>query len=308
MIPKRIFYVWGVNDPKKRDVNVCIQTWRQIMPDYEIIELNEDNKEYFDYEKELKENKWFRTVYENKMWAYVADYIRIKVLYEHGGIYFDTDVSAVKPLDKFLKEKCFVGMQDSISDGHADYVEPAILGAQKGNKFLKFILDIYNDDIWKLPIYTMPELFFYGIKTLYSDHVKPFEKREKQKAIKYDDITIYPEGVFIPFRVREKFTSECVTDKTYTIHWWNASWQKPEILNFLNNKHKKPLSEFKLPLDVLVRDCRFCLPFSKTAIIKTQEYQTHKKITLLHVIPLLDITNKWVKLFGFLPIMSVKRG
>ncbi|MCQ2562710.1 MAG: hypothetical protein MJ158_03815 [Alphaproteobacteria bacterium] len=112
MIPKRIFYVWGANEKKPRDVLVCIQTWRQMMPDYEIIELNEDDKTYFDYEENLKANKWFRTVYQNKMWAYVADYIRIKVLYEHGGIYFDTDVSVVKSLTPLLKNKCFVGMQN----------------------------------------------------------------------------------------------------------------------------------------------------------------------------------------------------
>ena len=308
MIPKRIFYVWGANDPKKRDVSVCIQTWRQTMPDYEIVELNENNKKYFDYEKELKENKWFRTVYENKMWAYVADYIRIKVLYEHGGIYFDTDVSAVKPLDKFLKDKCFVGMQDSITDGASDYVEPAILGAQKGNKFLKFILDIYNEDIWKLPIFTMPELFFYGINELYKGDVKPFGPRDKEKIIKYSDITIYPEGVFIPFRVRDNFSPDCITKNTYTIHWWGGSWCKPEIWHFLQNKHLIPLSKFNMPLNIMVNEHRYTLPFSKKTIIKTKIYENETRIILFHIIPLLHITKKWVKLFGFLPIMAVKQG
>ena len=78
MIPKRIFYVWGINDEKKRDVQVCIQTWRQYLPDYEIIEINENSKEYFDFQKELQNNKWFKTVYERKMYAFVADYIRVK--------------------------------------------------------------------------------------------------------------------------------------------------------------------------------------------------------------------------------------
>jgi mannosyltransferase OCH1-like enzyme len=308
MIPKRIFYVWGVNDPKKRDVQVCIQTWRQIMPDYEIIELNEDNKKYFDYEKELRENKWFRTVYENKMWAYVADYIRIKVLYEHGGIYFDTDVSAVKPLDKFLKEKCFVGMQYSQADGWKDYVEPAILGAQKGNKFLKFILDIYNDDIWKLPIYNMPDLFSYTFKELYNKNLKSFGKRGKQKTIKYEDISVYPEGVFIPFRYGENFTPECVTDKTYTIHWFGGSWVKPEILYFLKNKHILPLKKLTKKNIHYTSIKRYCFPFTKITLVRFEQYETKNRITLFHIIPLLDITNKWVKLFGFLPIMSVKRG
>ena len=49
MIPKRIFYVWGAGERKPRDVQVCIQTWRQIMPDYEIIEINENSNQYFDF-------------------------------------------------------------------------------------------------------------------------------------------------------------------------------------------------------------------------------------------------------------------
>ena len=111
MIPKRIFYVWGVNDPKKRDVLACMQSWRQNCPDYEIIEINEKSKKYFDFQKELTNNKWFKTVYERKMWAYVADYVRIKTLYENGGIYLDTDVTVIKKFDKFLNDPAFVGMQ-----------------------------------------------------------------------------------------------------------------------------------------------------------------------------------------------------
>lgn len=74
MIPKRIFYVWGINDPYKRDMQVCIQTWRQVMPDYEIIEINEQSVDFFNFQHELARNKWFRTVYEKKcglMWLII---------------------------------------------------------------------------------------------------------------------------------------------------------------------------------------------------------------------------------------------
>lgn len=120
MIPKRIFYVWGIGDKKRRDVKLCIQSWRQVMPDYEIIEINENSKKYFDFQENLRTNKWFRTVYNNKMWAFVSDYIRVKVLHDNGGIYFDTDVSAVRPLDIFLGQPAFVGMQNT------SYTEPAV--------------------------------------------------------------------------------------------------------------------------------------------------------------------------------------
>ena len=296
MIPKRIFYVWGVNDPKKRDVSVCIQTWRQTMPDYEIIELNEGNKTYFDYEKELKENKWFRTVYENKMWAYVADYIRIKVLYEHGGIYFDTDVSSVHPLDKFLKNKCFVGMQSQ------EYVEPAILGAEKHNTFLKKILDFYNDGIWKLPIFTMPQIFQHFL--LQEHNISEFPDKPEQKIIKTDNITIYPERYFIPFRYKSEFTPECVTKDTYTIHWFGGSWVKPEIIEWLMNKHINP--DTKILKTEKPTYKRFSL-FGKTTIVKIAKYKT-KSITYFLHIPVFTVDEqKGIYLLKYLRLFKVKK-
>lgn len=304
MIPKRIFYVWGVNDPKRRDVLACIQTWRTICPDYEIIEINEDSKKYFDFQKELKSNKWFKTVYDQHMWAYVADYIRIKVLYENGGVYLDTDVSVVKPLDKFLKDPAFVGIQDSEADGVNDFVEPAILGAQKGNKVLKTILDFYEEDIWKEPIYTMPQLFRYTFNKLYT--VKPYPVRSKQKLIKYKDINVYPEGTFIPFRCRETFDPKCVTKDTYTIHWWGASWYRPEVLQFLEHKHDTPLDQIDTRKVIMKAD-RYCLPGTDKTLIRVEQYLEHTDTKLLHFITLSKIKNGKVYLFGILPILKVKK-
>ncbi len=196
MIPKRIFYVWDANESKKRDVLACMQSWRQNCPDYEIVEINENSVDYFDFQKELQSNKWFRTVYQKNMWAYVADYIRVKVLFDHGGIYLDTDVTVLKNFDNFLSDKAFIGMQDNSTDGKFDQVEPAILGAQKFNKLLRLVLDIYETDIWKLPIYTMPDLFFYALKKLYPDAILKFSPRTEQKIIEYPDIKIYPEKIF----------------------------------------------------------------------------------------------------------------
>lgn len=267
MIPKRIFYVWGSNEPKKRDVLACMQSWRQLCPEYKIIEINEDSVEYFDFQKELQSNEWFNAVYHKRMWAFVADYIRIKVLHDHGGIYLDTDVTVLKNFDDFLHETAFVGMQDNAIDGKYDHVEPAILGAQKHNKVLKCILDIYTNDIWNIPIYTMPDLFSFALEKLYSSEVKQFSPRSNQIPIDYPDIKIYPEKVFIPLRYREEFTPECITSETHTIHWWGASWIKPDILNFLQHKSKdiKPLNGYYCKMYLFG-----FIPFIKAFISKNQ--------------------------------------
>ena len=297
MIPKRIFYVWGINDEKKRDVQVCIQTWRQYLPDYEIIEINENSKEYFDFQKELQNNKWFKTVYERKMYAFVADYIRVKVLYENGGIYLDTDVSVVKPFDSdLLTNPAFVGIQ---SGGKDSLTEPAILGAQQGNKFLKEILKFYNQQIWTEPIYTIPEIFKYYIEKMYS--IKEFPLKNMQKIIYLKDITLYPEKYFIPFEFGEKFSPECVEQETYTIHWFGGSWVNPEILHFLKHKH---LEKF----ETYVPTKKYLL-FSFIPLIKIIEKSNSSIIYLFHIIPLLKITkikNQQVIKFWEIPFLTIQ--
>ena len=233
-IPKRIFYVWGANEPLKDSVKKYIDSWKKFLPNYEIIQIDEESKEYFDFQKELDSNKWFKTVYDKKMWAYVSDYVRIKTLYDNGGIYFDTDVEVLQSFDDILSEPGFVGIQDSSLDGDKDLVEPAILGAKKGNLLLAKILCFYDKLIWEEPIYTMPQIFNYFLRKY---NITPFAKKKDQKIIKLEHLTIYPERYFIPFRYKTEYTKECIESNTKTIHWWGASWVKLEILEFLNKKH-----------------------------------------------------------------------
>ena len=239
MIPKRIFYVWGAGEELKRDAQICIQTWRQAMPDFEVIEINENSKLFFDFEKEINDNEWFREVYNRRMFAYIADYVRLKVLYDHGGVYLDTDVSAIKTLKPFLSNLAFVGMQ-SAGLGKS-YTEPAILGAEAGNQFLKRVIEFYQKDIWDEEIYTLPQVFNKILNEEYGEIV--FPDKDKQEIITLTSITIYPEKYFIPFRFGTKFSPSCVEEDTHTIHWFSGSWCRPEIEFFLKNKHltKKPI-------------------------------------------------------------------
>ena len=115
MVHKKIYYCWfGGEKPTK--VLECINNWKEKLPDYEIIEINDKNNELFDVEKECQNNLWFKTCYENKMWAYVADYARLKVLYERGGVYFDTDITVEKDItDLLAKNKLVLGWEDKYS-------------------------------------------------------------------------------------------------------------------------------------------------------------------------------------------------
>ena len=95
MIPKRIIFCWFGGKEKPENVQNCINTWKQNMPDWEYLEINESN---FD----INYNEYVKSAYESKKWAFVSDVARLWALYNYGGVYMDTDVMVYKPLDKFL--------------------------------------------------------------------------------------------------------------------------------------------------------------------------------------------------------------
>lgn len=104
MIPKIIHYCWFGRGPKPKLAEKCIASWRKYCPDYEIIEWNEDN---FD----VNINGYTRMCIEQKKYAFLSDYVRLLVVAERGGVYFDTDVELVKPLDELMTHEAFFGFE-----------------------------------------------------------------------------------------------------------------------------------------------------------------------------------------------------
>ena len=108
MIPKVIHYCWfGRNElPEKH--KEYIATWKKYCPDYEIVEWNEDN---FD----VSCNQYCAEAYSAKKWAFVSDYARLKIIYDNGGIYFDTDVEVIKNMSPLVfNDIGFLGFQNSM--------------------------------------------------------------------------------------------------------------------------------------------------------------------------------------------------
>lgn len=209
MIPKKIHYIWLGENPKSNFINACILTWKEHMPDYEIIEWNESN---LDIEKICNENRFFKECYKRKMYAFMADYLRLKVLYENGGIYFDTDIQVLKSFDDLLDKRCILGIENE------NLIAAGVICAEPHNETIKKILEFYNDEIWKSPLYIIPDIITHCIDNI-------------------EDINVFPKEYFYPFYYNEKFTMNCITSNTYTIHWWSASWKEKKYTIFLNIKH-----------------------------------------------------------------------
>lgn len=104
MIPKIIHYAWFGNSEKPKNVQNCIDNWKKVLPDFQIVEWNEKNAP-------LHDNKFVEQAYEQKMWAFVSDYVRIAVIHRYGGIYLDTDVNLLKSLTPFLSDDFFTGFE-----------------------------------------------------------------------------------------------------------------------------------------------------------------------------------------------------
>ena len=132
MIPKKIHYCWFGRGEKPKLTEKCIESWKKYCPNYELIEWNEDN---FD----INSNQYVREAYENRKFAFVTDYVRLYVLNKFGGIYMDTDVEVIKPLDDFLKCKAFSSFENN------NYIPTGIIAAEKGNKWIKTLLEDYDN-------------------------------------------------------------------------------------------------------------------------------------------------------------------
>ena len=123
MIPKIIHYCWFGGNELPEESKRYIESWKRYCPDYQIIKWSEEN---FD----VNSVPYTKEAYEEKKWAFITDYVRLKVLYESGGIYMDTDVEVIKPLDDLLTEPGFSGFE------LPDKVLLGIMACEKENKFI----------------------------------------------------------------------------------------------------------------------------------------------------------------------------
>ncbi|MFL0165439.1 glycosyltransferase family 32 protein [Candidatus Clostridium helianthi] len=224
-IPKIIHYFWVGNGELPAEAKRCIESWKKFCPDYEIKKWDESN---YDFTKV----KYMDDAYKNKKWGFVPDYARLDIVYQYGGIYFDTDVEIVKNLDELLYNDAFLGFEtaERINTGSG-------FGAVKGFPLLKKLRDAY-------------ESFHFikedGTLDLRPSTVLQTDELEKYGLIKdgtfqiVDGMTIYPVEYLCPI---SQNTFRCrMTKNTYSIHHFAASWLPEEELK-VKKQMEKAFSE-----------------------------------------------------------------
>lgn len=223
-IPKIIHSIWIGNGKKSKIVKQCEDSWTTFANDYKIIEWNEKNFDLSRVPKYVKE------AYQEKKWAFVSDYIRLKVLYENGGIYMDTDMELFRKIDDLLKHDGFLCIESKFT------ISTAIIATKKHAKWIKDLLDEYEK------INFINEDGTYNIipntKRVYNYMVKNLSYSYSNKIRKYDNgLIIFPSEYFSPlncFDGRKK-----ITKNTYGMHHYDNTWKskkekiKKKILQIL---------------------------------------------------------------------------
>jgi hypothetical protein len=206
MIPKKIHYCWFGRNPKPKLAEKCIASWKTYCPDYEIIEWNEDN---FD----VNMNGYTRMCYEQKKYAFLSDYVRLLMVAKHGGVYFDTDVEVIRPIDALLENDAFFCFETP------EYVNSGLgFGSVANGTAIAAMLTEYDflldgtEGTQGCPRLNTSALVKLGLK----------QDGSYQKVA---DTVILPSDYMNPFDTATGVIHK--TENTVSIHWYSAAWLSP---------------------------------------------------------------------------------
>ncbi len=137
----------------------------------------------------------------------MSDYVRLKAVYEYGGIYLDSDCYVLKTLDSFLGHTFFTGFERD------DYPFTAVFGATPKNEVIGRLLAEYKKKSFLLPDGTLD----MTTNTVLISKIL-FEEFGCTSGGKYQDIgegrVIYPADVLCRYSRKSK-----------VVHLMGGSWE-----------------------------------------------------------------------------------
>ncbi len=206
MIPKIIHYCWFGGNPLPLVAKRSIATWKKFCPDYDIKRWDESN---FD----INCHPFVKAAYEAKAWAFVSDYARLKIIYDNGGIYLDTDIKMLKSFDSLLENQCFLGVQQ-----HDICIATGLgFGAEQHSEAVHSMMEQYDGVIYSeenkreltCPIFNTAALANSGYK--YTGEI-----------VSLSNATVYPPEYFDPISAGNY--ENLLSEKSFSIHQGSMSW------------------------------------------------------------------------------------
>lgn len=207
MIPKIIHYCWYGKKKMPRVVRKCIKSWKKFCPEYEIVCWNEENTN-FHY------NSYLWEAYQKKRWAFVSDVVRLMAVYEYGGIYLDTDVELLKPIDSLLINQAYFAKEtlERVATGLG-------FGAEKHNWVVNLLLQDYKESHF---IMENGQLDQTSCPKRLTKVLREIGLEEGSDIQNLNGCMIYPPEYFCPRQFGSKVIK--ITDNTYSIHYFRGSW------------------------------------------------------------------------------------
>lgn len=206
-IPRIIHFCWfgGADKPKK--VEKCLASWKKHLSGYTFMEWNEAN---FD----VNASRYAKEALQARKFAFVSDYARLHALYHHGGIYMDTDVEVLRPLDGLLAHSAFSGFEDE------RFLQSGTMGAAPRHPWIKELLEDYEG---------RPFVKEDGSFDMRTNTAVISEKCRKdglrlngQLQTLPSGVVFYPRTYFSPFDPVNG--GHFLSDESYTIHHFSQSW------------------------------------------------------------------------------------
>ena len=232
MIPKVIHYCWFGRNPLPESAKKCIASWRKYCPDYTIKEWNEDN---FD----VNINAYTRDAYQAKKYAFVSDYARFWILYHEGGLYFDTDVEIIKPIDDIIGNGAFMGFEFG-SRQQEPAINPGLgIGVEAHHAIYHEILENYE----KMSFYTTDGKYnSFTMIPMVTQMMKKKGLLLVDQTQTVEGITFYPNEYFNPFDDATGRLNKTVN--TRSIHWYAKTWTDHSKKMIIFKRWLRRLSDF----------------------------------------------------------------
>ncbi len=233
MIPKFIHYCWFGRGEESVLMKKCISSWKKFLPEYEIKVWNEDN---FD----VNSIPYTRDAYKEKKYAFVSDYVRLCVLYQYGGLYFDVDVELIKSISKLIERGPFLACE-STANGSLTVNPGLIVATTPQLPFWKTLIDSYKFESFYKEDGSINNCTINIRVTSLLKQLGWTSMDKFQHVVAFD---VYPSSYFCPM---DWYTKKIkLTSNTYSIHWYAGSWLNKTISDKIKSFFKRYLPDFIL--------------------------------------------------------------